>query len=112
MASLVSVTIGGQTSGKLVISFCNGRRIDVWDVSHQFLRRPEDRRLGRDWDLGTFCDWKIRVSQLWECGNRHNLAECAQWHNALNVQLCAGTSVASTGGGPMNDDWCGIHQGW
>ena len=43
---LVSVTVGGQTSRKIFVRGCNGRRIDGWDVSQQFLRRSKDRRLG------------------------------------------------------------------
>ena len=35
------------------------------------MRRSEERRLGREWDLGTFYDWNIRVSQLWERGDLH-----------------------------------------
>ena len=48
---LVSVTVVGQTSGTLVISGCDSRRTDGWDVSQQFLRRSKDRQLGLDTNI-------------------------------------------------------------
>ena len=43
---LVSVTVRGQASRTWVVSGCDDRRTDEWDVSQQFLRRSKDRRLG------------------------------------------------------------------
>ena len=37
---------GWQTSRTWVVSGCDGRGTDGWDVSQQFLRRSKDRRLG------------------------------------------------------------------
>ena len=43
---LVSVTVGGKTSSTWVISGCDVRRTDDWDVSQNFLRWSKDRQLG------------------------------------------------------------------
>ena len=54
LESIVSELVKGQTSGTQVNSFRVGRRADVWDVTGV---------------LGIFCEKKIHVSQLWDCGN-------------------------------------------
>ena len=130
--SIVSVSVEGQMTGTQVNIFRIGRRTDVWDSSRLGLEsivsasvevqtswnRVNSFSAGQRadvWDatgvLGILCENKIRVSQLWEHRNLHTLAECAQWCIVLTVRLCAGMPIALTGGGPVNDAWCGSRQG-